>query len=79
MVVTVVPSPFFILTNDPTPRGMLCCVLDVCPVVSPCHKSGWQDGLRSLGVTLLLFHLNLVIFSIAVEERFDGKAKAIIP
>lgn len=45
MVVTVVPFPFFTLTNDPTPRGMLCCVLDVHPVMSPCHKSGWQDGL----------------------------------
>lgn len=77
MAVTVVPFPFFTLTNDPTPRGMLCCVLDVCPVKSPCQKSGWQDG---LGATLLLFYLNfLVIFSISVQERFDEKAKAIIP
>lgn len=45
MVVTVVPSPFFTLANDQTPRGMLCCVLDVHPVMSPCHKSGWQDSL----------------------------------
>lgn len=89
MAVTVVPFPFFTLTNDPTPMyavccvlcagcvGMLCCVLDVCPVKSPCQKSGWQDG---LGATLLLFYLNfLVIFSISVQERFDEKAKAIIP
>lgn len=45
MVVTVVPFPFVTLANDPTPQGMLCCVLDVRPVQSPCHKSGWQDRL----------------------------------
>lgn len=31
-------------------------------------------------MTLLLFYLNvLVIFSVRVQERFDGKAKAIVP
>ncbi|NWH84538.1 KLH29 protein, partial [Aegithalos caudatus] len=34
----------FTFTNHPNPLGMLCYVLDVCPVMSPCHKSGWQDN-----------------------------------
>lgn len=71
----------FNLTNDPPPWCMLCCVLVVHLVKSPYHKTGWQDGAaRGLEITVLLFHLNfLVIFSVGVQERFDGKAKAIVP
>lgn len=36
--------------------------------------------MRSLEITLLLFYMNfLVIFSVCVHERFDGKAGVIIP
>lgn len=38
----------FNFTNDLPPWCMLCCVLDVHLVKSPCHKTGRQDGLRGV-------------------------------